>query len=85
MCPTKRTLCLYGPRREKTCLLGFANNKVSDQPAHSRRLISAFVIRVIEGIFSKHATSEILIFYLVSVDEETGLNLAETPKTGSSD
>ena len=34
----------YGPRREKTCLRGFANNKGADQPAHPRRLISAFVI-----------------------------------------
>ena len=34
----------YGPRREKTCLQGFANNKGEDQPAHPRNLISAFVI-----------------------------------------
>ena len=25
---------LFGPRREKTCLRGFANNKGADQPAH---------------------------------------------------
>ena len=43
-------------------LMGIANNKGADQPAHPRRLISAFVIRVLEGIISKHATSEILIF-----------------------
>ena len=24
---------IYGPRREKTCLRGFANNKGADQPA----------------------------------------------------
>ena len=76
MCPTKRTLGLNGPQREKNCLQGFANNKGTDQPAHSRRLISAFVFRAMESIISKHATSEILIFYLVSVAEETGLNLA---------
>ena len=35
----------YGPQREKTCLLGFANNTGADQPAHPRSLISAFVIR----------------------------------------
>ena len=34
-----------GPRREKTCLRGFANNTGADQPAHPRSLISAFVIR----------------------------------------
>ena len=49
---------INGPRREKTCLLWFANNKGADQPAHPRRLISAFVIRVLESIISKLATSE---------------------------
>ena len=34
-----------GPRRKKTGLRGFANNTDADQPAHPRRLISAFVIR----------------------------------------
>ena len=38
---------LFGPRREKTCLRGFANNTGADQPAHPRSLISAFVIRVL--------------------------------------
>ena len=37
----------YGPRREKTCLRGFANNTGTDQPAHPRSLINAFVIRVL--------------------------------------
>ena len=52
--------------------------------AQTSRLISAFVIRVMESIISKLDTSEILIFYLVSVAEETGLSLTlwETPKTG---
>ena len=36
---------IIGPRREKTCLKGFANNTGADQPAHPRSLISAFVIR----------------------------------------
>ena len=35
---------LYGPRLEKTCLRGFANNKGPDQPVHTCSLISAFVI-----------------------------------------
>ena len=34
----------FGPRREKTCLRGFATNTGADQPAHTRSLISAFVI-----------------------------------------
>ena len=41
---------LYGLQREKTCLRGFANNTGADQPAHSRSLISAFVIRFLESI-----------------------------------
>ena len=63
---------------------GFANIKGADQPAHSRRLISAFVIRILKSIISKLASSKISIFYLVSVAEETGLSLplSETMKTG---
>ena len=38
------TIILNGPCREKTCLHGFANDKVADQPVHPRCLISAFVI-----------------------------------------
>ena len=77
------SICLFGPRREKTCLRGFANNKGADQPAHPRRLISAFVIRVIGSTISRLATRENSTFLLVSVAEETGLSLAfsETPMT----
>ena len=69
----------YGPRRER-----FANNTGTDQPAHLHSLISAFVIHFLESIISKFATSEISIFYLVPVAEETGLSLvfSETAKTG---
>ena len=61
----------------------FANNKGPDQHAHTRSLISAFVIYLFESIISKLATSEFSIFLLVSVAWETCLNLAlsETPKT----
>ena len=52
----------YGPRREKTCLRGFATNTGADQPAHPRSLISAFVIRLLESIISRLATSEISLF-----------------------
>ena len=47
----------YGPRREKTCLWGFENKKGADQPAHPRRLISAFVFCNLEIIISKYATN----------------------------
>ena len=71
-----KQILITGPRREKTCLRGFANNKGADQPAHPRSLISAFVIRILDSIISKLATGEISIFYLVCVARETGLSLA---------
>ena len=51
---------------------------------HRRRLISAFVIRILKSIICKLATGKISIFWLVSAAEETGskLALSETPKTG---
>ena len=66
----------YGPRRKKTYLSWFAYNKGADQPAHPRRLVSAFVIHFLESVISKLDTGEISIFYLVPVAEETGLSLA---------
>ena len=65
-----------GPRREKTCLRWFANNTGAGQPAHPHSLISAFVIRFLESIVSRCATSEISNFKIVCVAEETGLSLA---------
>ena len=50
-------------------LRGFANNKGADQPAHPRSLISAVVIRLLERIIPKLVTSEISMFWLVSVAE----------------
>ena len=41
---------------------GFANIKGADQPAHPRRLISAFVIRFLKSIISKLASRKISIF-----------------------
>ena len=66
---------------------GFTKNKGADQPAHLRSLISAFVIHWLESIISRLATSEITIFYLVSVYEQAGSNLtlSETLKTGLHD
>ena len=40
----KGNTVLIGPRRQKTCLQGFANNTGADQPMHPLSLISAFVI-----------------------------------------
>ena len=33
----------YEPGHEKMCLMSYANNKGTDQPAHPRSLISVFV------------------------------------------
>ena len=72
----------YGPRCEKTCLWVFANNKGADQPAHTRSLISAFVVPLKESIMYRHSTSEFSMSQ--SVDEQAYLNitLSETTKTG---
>ena len=51
------THCKYGSLREKTC-----PQVCEHQPAHSRSLINAFVIRLLESIISRLATSEFLIF-----------------------
>ena len=51
-----------GLRCEKSCLWGFANNKGADQPAHPHSLASAFVIRLLESIISRLATSEVSCF-----------------------
>ena len=53
---------LFGPRREKPCLLGLANNTGTDQPVHPRSLISAFAIRYLESFICKLATGEISSF-----------------------
>ena len=73
-----------GPRSEETCLWGFANSTCTDQPAHLRSLISAFVVHFLESTICKLATGKISFFLLVSVTEETGLklNFSEAPKTG---
>ena len=48
---------------------------VCEQQWHPRSLISAFVIRFLKSIICKIATAgEILIFFLVSVAEKSGLN-----------
>ena len=42
-------LTSFGPRSEKTCLRGLANNTGADQPAHPRSLISVCYL-----LFGKH-------------------------------
>ena len=70
----------YRPR----CEISFANKKGADQPAHPHSLISAFVMRLLESIIYKLDTSEISIYYVVSVAEQAGfgMTISETLKTG---
>ena len=57
---------IYGPRSEKTCLSGFANNKGADQPAHPRSLISTFVIRLLESIISIADYQNVSCLFLIT-------------------
>ena len=47
------------PSHEKMCLVSTANNKGADQPAHSRSLISAFVVHCIDSLISLGSIAEI--------------------------
>ena len=63
------------------CLMSYANNKGADQPAHPRRLISAFVVRCLDSIVSLDSIAEISRLQLASVAGQAGLCPAwsETP------
>ena len=50
---------IYEPRHEKMCLMSYANNKGTDQPAHLCSLISAFVVRCLDSIMSLDSIAEI--------------------------
>ena len=61
----------------------YANNKVTDQPAHPRSLISAFYVHFLENILATIHTCKTSRFYLVSVAEQVSSSLtwAQTSKT----
>ena len=73
-----------GPTRENLSS-GFANNKGTDQPAHPRRLISAFVNRFLESIIYKLATMYMrnfnLLISLCSWGDWFESRFVGTPKT----
>ena len=46
------------PGHEKMCLMPYATSKGADQPAHSRSLISAFVVRSLDSIISLESITE---------------------------
>ena len=60
------------------------NNKGADHPAHPQSLISAFVFPYWKASHLDLLQPKFHFFYLVSVNEQAGLNLTlwETQKTG---
>ena len=58
--------------------LVFGAEGANSKGADPRWPICAFVISLLESIISELASSEILIFQLVSVAEQVGLNLNKT-------
>ena len=66
----------------KTCLMLYANNKGTDQPAHPRSLISAFVVRCLDSVMSLVSVTKISSLILASVAEQANLSLtwSETPE-----
>ena len=61
----------YELGHEKMCLMSYANNKGTDQPAHSRSLISAFVVRCLDSIKSLDSIAKIAKLLLASVAAQT--------------
>ena len=70
------------PGHEKMCLMSYANNKGTDQPAHSRSLISAFVVHCLYSIIFLESIAEISKLWLASVAAQASLCLgwSETPE-----
>ena len=52
----------------------YANNKGTDQPAHPRSLISAFIVRCLDSIISQVSIVIIACLCLASVAEQAGLS-----------
>ena len=57
------------PGHEKTCLMPYANKKGADQSAHARSLISAFVVRCLDGEMSLVSITKISSLMLAPVAE----------------
>ena len=73
----------YEPHHEKTCFSHMRTTS-ADQPAHSRSLISVFVVRCQDRMIPLVSISKISSLYLPSVAAQAGLFLtwSQTPKTG---
>ena len=68
----------------KNLFMPYANNKGTDQPAHPRSLISAFVVRCLVSIICLVSILAISCLQLASVAEQMGLSLtwSKPPQTG---
>ena len=64
----------------RNMILLHVNNKGLPQPLHPHTLISAFIISSPKCAIVENAIYKILILYLVSVAEQTGLS--HTPMAG---
>ena len=62
----------------------YANNKGADQPAHSRSLISTFVVRCLDSIIPLVSISENSRLQTVCVAEQAGLSLPWSENPGFS-
>ena len=62
--------------------MSYANNKCADQPAHSRNLISAFVVRCLDSVMSLLSVTKISSLMVASVAEQASLSMtwSETPE-----
>ena len=67
---------IYGPWREKTCLWGLRTTQAQTSLSICAVWSAPLFFPFLESIISKLASSEILTFWLVSVAEQTGFNLA---------
>ena len=53
---------MYGPGHAKMCLMPYSNNKVVDQPALPRSLISTVVVRCLYSMISIFSLSKVSRF-----------------------
>ena len=60
----------------RKCVMSYANNKGTDQPAHPCNLISTFVVRCLDSIISLDSIAEISRLLLASVAAQAGMCLA---------
>ena len=64
------------------CLMSYANNKATDQPAHPLSLTSTFDVRCLDSVMSLVSVTKISSHMLASAAEQAGLSLtwSETPE-----